>query len=461
MKNITYQIFLPGGNRTALVHGIVSDETARSYINQLIIGKYSGTENEIEQVGFISEDEANPQLMMAGGEFCGNALRSAACYYCHDKTEIEIAVSGVSAKLRAGILSNGDVWAEMPVYQDMCNIVFLKEGFYLVKMEGISHIVVMPEMTPNYIYKQGLLKEKAEILHCAGEILKENRLLEQSAAGVIFVEQKDQNYQIHPCVYVRDVNTKFYETACGSGTTAVGLAFAFMTNSNVSYNIRQPSGKVITVHIECKDGKIFKAMISGKVETDLVVYHDVINNYRIQRVESLDARSMEQVINLYNDAFCKYPYLEVFNRNEIEELFYLYMQKGILVICIDALGNIVGFSAALPIQEAEGGTILQIAQKQKLVNVERYWYHADLAVSSNHLRQGIADTMVKELMHLIPAQHIIMRTQEGNIASKTLHERLGFKLIKGMEQKVQRKRMDGAVETDNRIFLIYDKAKKA
>lgn len=460
MTKFTYQIYLPSGNRTALVHGIIADESMRNYINQLIISKYKGTENEIEQVGFISEDEAHPQLMMAGGEFCGNALRSAALYYCQNRTNIEIKVSGVSKKLKVGILPNGDIWAEMPVYPDLCNITHLKRGFYLVKMERMSHIVVLPETTSDYIYEQGRLKEEAEILNCAGEILREYKLLEHPAAGVIFVEQKDQNYQIHPCVYVRDVNTKFYETACGSGTTAVGLVFAFIAKSNVSYDIIQPSRKVINVRIELKDSKISKAVISGKVENNSTVYHDVVGDYQIKRMESLDHSRMEQVIDLYDEAFCKYPYHEAYDRNEIRELFHLYTQKGILLTCIDAFGKIVGLTAALPISEAEEGKILQIAQNHNLTNADAYWYHADLAVYSRLFRQGIADAMVKSLMRLIPSRYVIMRTQENNVASKGLHEKLGFELVKGMEQNVQKKRVNGAVEVDKRIFLIYDKEKK-
>ena len=69
-----YTIIRPGGNDTALVLGIERDFNKRKQINDQIMKKYS----KVEQVGFVNPDPTEPELLMAGREFCGNATRSAA-----------------------------------------------------------------------------------------------------------------------------------------------------------------------------------------------------------------------------------------------------------------------------------------------------------------------------------------------------------------------------------------------
>ena len=99
-NQINYRIYIPSGNPTALVIGIIDDFEKRKEINDALMNKY----DFIEQVGFINDDINNPELLMAGGEFCGNATRSAIKYYLKDKPkEIKIKVSGVKNKISGGI----------------------------------------------------------------------------------------------------------------------------------------------------------------------------------------------------------------------------------------------------------------------------------------------------------------------------------------------------------------------
>ena len=79
LEKISYQIFNPGGNKTALVKG--SDYTAsqKQRINQMIMAKNP----EVEQVGFLNQ--RTNRLEMAGGEFCMNATRCAVFAYANGK----------------------------------------------------------------------------------------------------------------------------------------------------------------------------------------------------------------------------------------------------------------------------------------------------------------------------------------------------------------------------------------
>ena len=64
-----YKLYVPSGNPTALVLRMERNSEKRKEINNEIMNKY----DFIEQVGFINMDIKKPELLMAGGEFCGNA----------------------------------------------------------------------------------------------------------------------------------------------------------------------------------------------------------------------------------------------------------------------------------------------------------------------------------------------------------------------------------------------------
>ncbi len=134
-----YRILVPSGNTTALVVGLESDADKRRKIQDWILHKHP----DVEQVGFVSEGSQNLQLTMTGGEFCGNATRSAAYYFLKGNPgTISIQVSGVKNPLEAGITETHKVWSKMPVHKSTDNISEIEDGLYFVAMEGISHLVV-------------------------------------------------------------------------------------------------------------------------------------------------------------------------------------------------------------------------------------------------------------------------------------------------------------------------------
>ena len=84
----------------------------------------------------------------------------------------------------------------------------------------------------------------------------------------MFCEQEKGLLKINPIVWVKSIDTLFYETACGSGTTAVCMVEAFLNQKSQEIDVLQPSGMVITAKIVYSEGKISKATILGNVETD-------------------------------------------------------------------------------------------------------------------------------------------------------------------------------------------------
>ena len=68
-------------------------------------------------------------------------------------------------------------------------------------------------------------------------------LSERDAVGVVWFEREsNEAVVIHPVVWVRAVDTFYYESSCGSGTIAVGR----VTGSS---SIVQPTGKSISAEI--------------------------------------------------------------------------------------------------------------------------------------------------------------------------------------------------------------------
>lgn len=146
-RKIKYQIYSPGGNDTALVQGVGYSRELKKRINDEIMK----VDTNIEQVGFV-ENEGTPKLVMAGGEFCGNATRSAAYYYLKGKTgEIQIEVSGAEEILKAGVDEEGNAWSQMPIYSGDDVVTVLEPGIYKVKMKGIIHIIVEAEPAKRYL----------------------------------------------------------------------------------------------------------------------------------------------------------------------------------------------------------------------------------------------------------------------------------------------------------------------
>lgn len=112
-KKIKITIMNPGGNITALVDGVDRTLGERSAINDKVMAKFP----KVEQVGFI--DYSPARLVMAGGEFCGNATRCSAFLALKGKFgKINVSVSGTNQSLKARIDRQGKIWAQMPIFKN-------------------------------------------------------------------------------------------------------------------------------------------------------------------------------------------------------------------------------------------------------------------------------------------------------------------------------------------------------
>lgn len=446
-QQYSFTLFKPGGNDTCLYNGIVLDPIKRKELNDLIMGIYPN----IEQVGFIDPNPLNPELMMAGGEFCGNATRSTAWAALKGQPgAIDIRVSGVQDVLSAGVKENGDAFAQMPIYEDPTMISEYEDGSYIVRMEGITQFI-----TPAPDNLSALSQDEIKIQ--AREKMRELGIDEDPAAGVMYMTNNESGLSLVPIVYVRDIDTLFYESACGSGTTAVGMVVAKNTNSSIEIPIMQPSGLAITIKVDF-DGKFNYAEISGPIEKLVSGRIEKGQTYAIEEIEDKDqlARLLGsgELTALYNEVFGGPPYFESFSDEEVVAEFTNYLENGFVSIA-RSQGKIIGFEGTC---RASASSVAGIIEQQGL-DPNSLWYFGDLGVSEEFRRKGIGREMTKQRLAKL-SDSVVLRTNRNNLRAISLYKSLGFRNKDGWSQDVTQLRTDGTIQEDERIFLLKEKNEK-
>jgi diaminopimelate epimerase len=196
---------------------------------------------------------------MFGGEFCGNAARSAVRALTYRKEQPvhtgTIEISGASSALR--FTAKGDfVHIEMPLPSSGCSVAEVKEGS-LVRLEGITHLVITDSSKLCGTSARSTLTK----------LLREGTygLDAEPAAGVSYYDE-DAGTSLF-CVWVKKIGTMYDETGCGSGTCAIGAVVAAKNRADTELTVIQPSGAPVTVKCDYgDDGLIHNASIAGTVD---------------------------------------------------------------------------------------------------------------------------------------------------------------------------------------------------
>lgn len=224
---ISYKIYNPSGNITALVIGDEYSNKEKVFLNKKIMDENPN----VEQVGFLSLKEN--KLTMAGGEFCGNATRCACKYYLENtkKDNLEIKINNYIIK--SGIYNSGETWCEIPILTDEKLIEKIDENISKVNLSGIT-ILVVNKFNINCDLKQ-----------IAIEYIEKFNFKNKEAVGVIFLKE---NLEIIPVVWVNKINTLFLENSCGSGSIAVAILESLKNNKN-EFKIKQPSNKFLNIKV--------------------------------------------------------------------------------------------------------------------------------------------------------------------------------------------------------------------
>lgn len=253
-----YKILNPGGNKTALINGCEYTNYQKKLINKMIMDKYS----QVEQVGFLS-NKIN-RLEMAGGEFCMNAARCAVYEYSKgNKDKIQISVSGTNKKLLGRVLNDNIVEIKLDICKNIDDLIEVKNDFTCVKIDGILIAVLDEEKSKKYIQK---LRENEKIAKNEIKQLMIKEIdSEEKAIGIMLLENVSNKIKINPIVWVKEIDTVFYETACGSGSLGTAI-YNYFKNKEKKIELIQPSGYCINIELDTKEKYIEHALVSGIVE---------------------------------------------------------------------------------------------------------------------------------------------------------------------------------------------------
>ena len=201
-----------------------------------------------EQTGFIEKpvgDVAVARLHMAGGEFCGNAALSLGAYLAWEKglpvgggVRFPLEVSGAEEVIDCSVKAEGSrfyVGINLPLPREIKDVRFLfDDGEYLLPViyfDGISHVIVMDE---------ALFDRKEEVVESCIDQMP--AFTQVSAMGIMFYDEKEEC--LRPFVYVKSIDSRFWERGCGSGTAAFGCYLARKDRKSVTESVKQPGGEI-------------------------------------------------------------------------------------------------------------------------------------------------------------------------------------------------------------------------
>ncbi len=96
------------------------------------------------------------------------------------------------------------------------------------------------------------------------KLLNGELITEEKAVGIILLENENGKIKINPIIWVKTVDTLYYETACGSGSLATAIYKKYAEGIE-KIDILQPSGYSININLKMQNDYIKEAVVQGKV----------------------------------------------------------------------------------------------------------------------------------------------------------------------------------------------------
>ena len=290
-KNLDILIADSSGNITIMVLTPTPRNEYKHVAQQLLDMKKLGG----EQVAFILPESDMPSMEMCGLEFCGNASRAFAFYevsrkalqasdrsYTDDPakcipSQITVQVSGCDNPLTAQVIPMPDqsdqdsissiaanqavVEMEMPVPSSIHKLsardISLNRDGLLVDIDGISHLILEDIPASGQTFE--------DLQH----YIYENINPELPAFGVMFCDTVNQ--MMTPVVYVKDVDSTYFEGSCASGTVAASFALVQDLEDGVhEFTMQQPEGMLHTA-VTKKNGHIESISLKGLVSLSNII----------------------------------------------------------------------------------------------------------------------------------------------------------------------------------------------
>lgn len=260
-----YEILNPSGNITALVTKDVPREKYKEISNEIMKNNPN-----IEQVGFLKKySNSIFRLEMAGLEFCGNASRAFACFLVKEKyvntEKFEISVTGYDNLIGCIVEKKGED------YFSTIDLKFLKPIDDFIENKTLNDqkisVVYLPGISHTFLDQRRFKFDEDNCLKEAKKIIQQLNLTKLPAVGVIWFDGN----QINPVVYVKDIDSLFYENSCGSGSIAYGIYHVYLKNRDGLFNfdVIQKNKEIVKVIIELRDKIITSAKLYGQTKFSL------------------------------------------------------------------------------------------------------------------------------------------------------------------------------------------------
>ena len=210
-------------------------------------------DSTVSQQDDAVQTQVHALLRMAGGEFCGNAtMCAAALYLLRSRTdgrphttglaEVRLRVSGAArpVEVRLQEISSGcySAGVHMPASLDILTKEFtfgkIQSALPVVRMEGISHIVIESDSAFYSLLQDRVAAEEAVRLWCES--------LNAEGLGLMFLDTAAS--ALTPLVFIPGSATVFWENSCASGTAAAGMFLAKKAGRRVKAAFTEPGGEL-------------------------------------------------------------------------------------------------------------------------------------------------------------------------------------------------------------------------
>ena len=166
-----------------------------------------------------------------------------------------------------------------------------------------------------------------------------------------------------------------------------------------------------------------------------------MKNSNIRKIE--DYKDFATVFKVFED----YPFFESWSATELEEEFNMQRLNG--EIFGYYIGRkCVGMISILPYRKGK--------HPVNFKNSKKVIYLSDIAVIHEYRGRGIASELLEYVLYhtkVLGYKTIYLRTNKDISMVYQIAVKHGFTLMKGVEQDVERIRIDGIVQKDTRIFL--------
>ena len=140
-------------------------------------------------------------------------------------------------------------------------------------------------------------------------------------------------------------------------------------------------------------------------------------------------------IELYKDIFSKAPYFEVFTDEEVKEVYKLSLLNSTISLLAIKDYKIIGFALGIQLSIHNDEKFKKLTKKY--FKLDKVLYNAELGVLPEYRNLGIGSKLVNERMLFakdMGYEIICMRTKKEGSMSISLYEKLGFKVLKGVEE---------------------------